>query len=150
MNTLESLTSNSMIVPQNLNITYQKDTNLTDSENEMAKSRKIMTRIAMVSNLIASSSRLGLSNTIISGLDVYKYLLLSNAMMMCQKGVINGNIQGMNVITSPYIKSNKIIIMRNTQKTENGLNVINCPNDMRYFLKETPNFEKCINWFEVN
>ena len=150
MNTLELLTSNSMTIPQNLNITYQKDSNLTDSENEMAKSRRIMTRIAMVSNLIASSSRMGLANTIIAGLDVYEYLLMSNAMLVSQKGVVTGNINGMNVISSPYIKSNKVIMMKNTQKTENGLNVINCPNDMRYFLKETPNFEKCINWFEVN
>ena len=139
-----------MIIPQNLNITYQKDSNLTDSENEMAKSRRIMTRIMMVNNLIASTSRLGPANTIISGLDVVKYLEMSNAMMKNKKGIINGNIQGMNVISSSHIKSNKIIMMKNCQKTENGLNVINCPNDMRYFLKETPNFEKCINWFEVN
>lgn len=150
MNTIESLTLKPMNILQNLNIIYQKDSNLTDYENEMAKSRRILTRISMVSNLIASSSRIGPANTIISGLDVYKYLLISNAMMVNQNGVVSGDINGMNVIPSPYIKSNKIIMMRNTQKTENGLNVINCSNDMRYFLKETPNFEKCINWFEVN
>lgn len=149
MNTLELLTSNPMTIPQNLNITYQKDSNLTDYENEMAKSRRIMTRIAMVSNLIATTSRKGLANTIISGLDVYKYLMISNAMMVNDNGVVRGNIMGMNVIPSPYIKSNKIIMMKNVQRTEDGLNVINCPNDMRYFLKETPNYSKTINWFEI-
>jgi hypothetical protein len=70
-------------------------------------------------------------------------------MMTNGDGVVTGNINGMNVIPAPYIKSNKIIMMRNVQKTENGLNVINCPNDMRYFLKETTNWDKIINWFEI-
>jgi hypothetical protein len=150
MMTLESLTSKPMIVPQNLNVSIQKDPNLTDSENEMALSRKVITRIMMTSNLISSTSRTGPANTIIVGLDAYKYLMISNGMMMTNNdGVVTGNINGMNVIPSPYIKSNKIIMMRNVQKTENGLNVINCPNDMRYFLKETPNWDKIINWFEI-
>ena len=149
MTTLETLTSTPMIVPQNLNVIYQKDSNLTDSENEMALSRRVITRIMMVSSLIASTGRTGPANTIIVGLDAYKYLLMSNVMMSNNDGIVTGNINGMNVIPSPYIKSNKIIMMRNVQKTENGLNVINYPNDMRYFLKGTPNWNKIINWFEI-
>ena len=150
MMTLESLTSNPMTIPQNFNISIQKDSNLTDYENESSTSRKVMTRIMMTSNLISSTGRTGPANTIIVGLDAYKYLMISNGMMMTNNdGVVTGNINGMNVIPAPYIKSNKIIMMRNVQKTENGLNVINCPNDMRYFLKETPNWDKIINWFEI-
>ena len=150
MITLESLTSKSMITPQNLNVIFQKDTNLTDSENEMALSRRVITRIMMTSNLISSTGRTGPANTIIVGLDAYKYLMMSNGMMTSSNdGIVTGNINGMNVIPSPYIKSNKIIMMRNVQKNENGLNVINCPNDMRYFLKETTNWDKIINWFEI-
>ena len=151
MMTLESLTSKSMIIPQNLNVSIQRDPNLTDYENESSTSRKVITRLMMTSNLIASTGRTGPANTIIVGLDAYKYLLMSNGMMMSdiKDGVVDGNINGMNVIPSPYIKSNKIIMMRNVQKTENGLNVINCPNDMRYFLKETPNWDRIINWFEI-
>jgi hypothetical protein len=151
MMTLESLTSKSMNIPQNLNVSIQKDPNLTDYENESSTSRKVITRLMMTSNLISSTGRTGPANTIIVGLDAYKYLLMSNGMMMSdiKDGVVDGNINGMNVIPSPYIKSNKIIMMRNAQKTENGLNVINCPNDMRYFLKETPNYSKIINWFEI-
>ena len=93
---------------------------------------------------------LTLANTIIVGLGAYKYFLMSNVMMMSDNdGIVTGNINGVSVIPSPYIKYNKIIMMRNVQKTENGLNVINCPNDMRYFLKETPNWNKIINWFEI-
>jgi hypothetical protein len=150
MMTLESLTSKPMIVPQNLNVSIQKDPNLTDYENDSSTSRKVITKIMMTRNLISSTSRTGPANTIIVGLDAYKYLLLSNGMMVSSNdGVVTGNINGMNVIPTPYIKSNKIIMMRNVQKTENGLNVINCPNDMRYFLKETPNWNKIINWFEI-
>lgn len=149
MMTLESLTSKSMNIPQNLNVNIQKDPNLTDYENESSTSRKVITRVMMTSNLISSTGRTGPANTIIVGLEAYKYLLISNAMMSNNDGVVSGNINGMNVIPTPYIKSNKIIMMRNVQKTENGLNVINCPNDMRYFLKETPNWDKIINWFEV-
>ena len=150
MMTLDSLTSKPIIIPQNLNVSIQKDPNLTDYENESLTSRKVMTRIMMTSNLISSTGRTGPANTIIVGLEAYKYLLLSNGMMMSSNdGIVTGNINGINVIPTPYIKSNKIIMMRNVQKTENGLNVINCPNDMRYFLKETPNYSKIINWFEI-
>ena len=150
MMTLDSLTSKPIIIPQNLNVSIQKDPNLTDYENESLTSRKVMTRIMMTSNLISSTGRTGPANTIIVGLEAYKYLLMSNGMMMSSNdGVVTGNINGINVIPTPYIKSNKIIMMRNVQKTENGLNVINCPNDMRYFLKETPNYSKIINWFEI-
>ena len=150
MITLESLTSKPMVIPQNLNVSIQKDSNLTDYENESSTSRKVITKIMMMRNLISSTSRTGPANTIIVGLDAYKYLMISNGMMMTNDdGVVTGNINGMNVIPGPYIKSNKIIMMRNVQKTENGLNVINCPNDMRYFLKETPNWDKIINWFEI-
>ncbi|MCF8135317.1 MAG: hypothetical protein K9J32_07495 [Synechococcus lacustris] len=149
MMTLESLTSKPMVIPQNFNISIQKDSNLTDYENESSTSRKVITKIMMMRNLISSTSRTGPANTIIVGLEAYKYLLISNAMMSNNDGVASGNINGMNVIPTPYIKSNKIIMMRNVQKNENGLNVINCPNDMRYFLKETPNWDKIINWFEI-
>jgi hypothetical protein len=150
MMTLDSLTSKPMVIPQNLNVSIQKDPNLTDYENESSTSRKVITKIMMTRNLISSTGRTGPANTIIVGLGAYKYLMIFNGMMMTNDdGVVTGNINGMNVIPGPYIKSNKIIMMRNVQKTENGLNVINYPNDMRYFLKETPNWDKIINWFEI-
>lgn len=149
MMTLESLTSSAMNIPQNLNIQIQKNTKLTDYENESSTSRRVITRMTMVNNLIASTGRTGPANSAIIGLGVYKYLMISNAIMMNTDGIVSGNMMGINIIPSPHIKSNKIIMMRNVQKTENGLNVINYPNDMRYFLKETPNWHKVINWFEV-
>ena len=55
MMTLDSLTSKPIIIPQNLNVSIQKDPNLTDYENESSTSRKVMTRIMMTSNLISST-----------------------------------------------------------------------------------------------
>lgn len=150
MTTLDSLTSKPMNIPQNFNITSKKNPNLTEYENEMAISRMLITRLMMVSNHIASSGRTGPANTIIVGTESYKYLMIQNSMIMSNsEGIVSGLINGINVIRSPYIKSNKVILMRNVQKTETGLNVINCRNELRYFLKETPNFDKVINWFEI-
>jgi hypothetical protein len=149
MKTLESLTSTPMSTPQNMNITIQKDPNLTEYENEMGICRKVMTRIVTTSNLIAATGRTGPANNIIVGLDAYKYFLASMMMTHNKDGIVSGSFNKMNVIPSHYIKSNKVIIMRNVQKTENGLNLINCTTDMRYFLKETPNWNKIINWFEI-
>jgi len=82
MNTLESLTSIPMNIPQILNIQTQKDPSLTDYENESATSRRVITRMTMINNLIATTGRTGPANSAIVGLDVYKYLMISNAMMM--------------------------------------------------------------------
>ncbi len=151
MTTLDNITSKPMNIPQNLNITIQKDSNLTDYENKMSTSRKVISRIMMLSNLIASTGRTGPANTIVTGYDAYKYLIMQNSMIMTNsEGIVSGLLNGINVIQAPYIKPNKIILMRNVNKTENGLNVINCPKDLRYYLKETPNFDKVINWFEIN
>jgi hypothetical protein len=118
--TLELLTSKLMVVPQNLNVSIQKDTNLTDYENESSTSRKVMTRLILVINLISSTGRTGPANTIIVGLGAYKYLLMSNGMMMSDNdGIVTGNINGVSVIPSSYIKSNKIDDLRNVIRIVN-------------------------------
>jgi hypothetical protein len=149
MKTLESLTSTPMNTPQNMNINIQNNPNLTDSENEMEICRKVLAKVILLSNYIAGTGRIGPANNIIVGLDAYKYFLSSMMMTHNKDGIVSGSFNRMNVTPSSFIKSNKVIIMRNVQKTENGLNVINCPNDKRYFLKETPNYDKVINWFEI-
>ena len=44
INKLDSLTSKPMNIPQSLNLIIQSDPSLTDSENEMSNSRKLMTK----------------------------------------------------------------------------------------------------------
>ena len=39
--------------------------------------------------------------------------------------------------------------MRVSTRFENGLNCGNFTGDLRYFVTETPGFEKCIKWFSI-
>jgi len=150
---LDSLTSKSMNIPQSLNLIIQNDPSLTDSENEMTNSRKLMTKIMMTSNLIATTSRRGPANSMIVGLEAYKYILLSNSnsiKLTNDNKIVTGNMMGINIIPSSYIKPNKIIIMKTDKQSGGGLNVVRNVNDSTYFMVETPNsWDKSIHWFEI-
>jgi len=148
---LESLTSTPMNIPQSINLTIQNDTSLTDSENEMANSRKLISKIMMLSNLIATTSRRGPANSMIVGLEAHRYILLSNSITLTNYNkVVTGSMMGINIIPSPYIKPNKIIMMRTDKQSGGGLNVVRNVNDSTYFMVETPNsWDKSIHWFEI-
>jgi hypothetical protein len=150
---LESLTSKPMNIPQSLNLIIQNDPSLTHSENEMANSRKLMSKITMLSNLIAKTSRRGPANSMIVGLEAYKYILLSNSNSITltnDNKIVTGNMMGINIIPSPYIKPNKIIMMKTDKQSGGGLNVVRNVNDSTYFMVETPNsWDKSIHWFEI-
>jgi hypothetical protein len=150
---LESLTLKPMNIPQSLNLIIQNDPSLTHSENEMANSRKLMSKITMLSNLIAKTSRRGPANSMIVGLEAYKYILLSNSNSITltnDNKIVTGNMMGINIIPSPYIKPNKIIMMKTDKQSGGGLNVVRNVNDSTYFMVETPNsWDKSIHWFEI-
>jgi hypothetical protein len=146
---LESLTLKPMNIPQSLNLIIQNDPSLTHSENEMANSRKLMSKIMMLSNLIATTSRRGPANSMIIGLEAYKYLLHLNGIVV-SNGVVSGSLMGLSIIPSPYIKPNKIIMMKTDKQSGGGLNVVRNVNDSTYFMVETPNsWDKSIHWFEI-
>jgi hypothetical protein len=150
---LESLTLKPMNIPQSLNLIIQNDPSLTHSENEMANSRKLMSKITMLSNLITKTSRRGPANSMIVGLEAYKYILLSNSNSITltnDNKIVTGNMMGINIIPSPYIKPNKIIMMKTDKQSGGGLNVVRNVNDSTYFMVETPNsWDKSIHWFEI-
>jgi hypothetical protein len=150
---LESLTLKPMNIPQSLNLIIQNNPSLTHSENEMANSRKLMSKITMLSNLIAKTSRRGPANSMIVGLEAYKYILLSNSNSITltnDNKIVTGNMMGINIIPSPYIKPNKIIMMKTDKQSGGGLNVVRNVNDSTYFMVETPNsWDKSIHWFEI-
>ncbi len=148
---LELLTNQPMTNPQNINVTIKNDPNLTSYDNDQSNFRRIVSKIMMLNSMVAMDSRIGPANSMLVGLDVYMYLLRSNTFTIQNNGTtVTGNISGIDIIPSNLINPKKVILMRNTTKSEIGLNIINNINDSTYFMAETPgSWEKCIKWFEI-
>lgn len=131
-----------------LNVQNHNDPNLSSIENIDATIRRIITKITFCSNLIAMNGRMGPANTIIVGMDIFN--LMSSNLLSTYITRINNDlmISGMYVITSSEIKPNKCIVLRSSNQLGPGLNILK-HDDGRYFMKETPNYEKMISWFEL-
>lgn len=151
INNLESMTSQPMANNQNMNVTIKNDPNLTSYDNNQSNFRRIVSKIMMLNSMIGMESRIGPANSMLVGLDVYNYLVLSNTFIVQNNGTtVTGNISGIDIIPSNLINPKKVILMRNATKSGIGLNVINNINDSTYFMAETPvTWEKCIKWFEI-
>lgn len=161
LNKLDSLTQNTMVGNHNVplgsplipfsNVTISNDPSLSDSDNLESNTRKILSKIMMLSNRIAIDGYItGPAKTIICGTSVFKYIVMNSSFISNKNGKSEGTIYGLNVIISREINSNKILVVRSSQKTETGLNVINNINDNTYFMIETPGtWDRCITWFEV-
>ncbi len=147
---LESLTQNPMSV-KNFDYTMSNDPNLSDYENFNQNSRKIISRINMVSGHISMISRMGPPKTMIVGKDILDMLVQSTMFsnQVSGTGPIIGNLMGMSVIFSPKIKSNKIILIRVSERTDPGINLINNTSQNEYYLGETNGWENFIHWFDV-
>jgi len=122
--------------------------------NSIGDYKKIISRINMLSNLIASDSRVGIGNTVIFGTEAFKYITQSIyfeglSTSTTESGILKGNLMGLNIVISELIKPNKIIVMRVSKKCENGLNVSISKENSKYFIKETPDWNKVIKWFEI-
>lgn len=150
---LESLTLNPMTSSNNqsMNVTIKNDPTLSSYDNDNSNFRKIVSKIMMLNSMIAMDSRIGPANSMLVGLDVYMYLLKSNTFTIQNNGTtVTGNISGIDIIPSHLINPKKVILMRNINKPEIGLNVINNISDSTYFMSETPgSWERCIKWFEI-
>jgi len=142
-------------------LTYQKDSTISEEENSQKFSRKIVSRIQASSSMIAMSlSRRGPGTFIVVGTDIPPFFLDSFITKPKSQSIeynvgsfnpnIIGNFSGMTVIVSNRIKSNKIIIGRSeTVADGGGLSIMNDLNN--YYLVETPHtFYKKFAWFEIN
>jgi hypothetical protein len=136
---------------KNFDYTISNDPNLSDYENFNHNSRKIISRINMVSSHISMTSRTGPPKTIIVGKDVLNMLVQSTMFsnQVSGTGPILGNLMGMNVIFSPLVKNNKIILIRVSERTDPGINLINNTSQNEYYLGETSGWENFIHWFNV-
>jgi hypothetical protein len=137
-------------------LVYQKDNTISEEENSSKFSRKLLSRIMMISNMIASHlSRRGPATFMIIGTDVVPLVMngLSILFNSPQEQISNryvlGNLSGITVIVSDKIKSNKVIIGRSESNQDGGGLIIT--NDMnQYYITETPHtFYKKFAWFEI-
>ena len=140
-NKLESLTKN---VPTSIAKLPGNTLNLTiPTHNDFeAFKRRVLTKITMCSNFIAMESAKGIANSVIVGTNAIQYIEEYK-----QMGSILG---GMNLIVTPFIDPDKIIVMRTENTAGVGLNVILKPNDSMYYMVETPqSWEKTMKWFWI-
>jgi hypothetical protein len=164
MNHIETNTKNphpfmqkvSMGVNQTPNFTYVKDPTKTNEENRQYRLRKLLSRIMMASNAIASAlTRRGPGTFMIVGTDISNQLD-SSVLTPYEETPNNKNISiigymtGMPVIVSKNIKPNQIIVGRSESTTDaGGLILLNDMNN--YYLTETRRtFYKNFIWFDVN
>lgn len=146
-----------MGVNQSPNFSYTPDPTKTDEENQNSKSRKLLSRIMMASNAIASTlTRMGPATFMIVGTDIVKELSPSFFNEFIDKSKVNknseilGHIRDITVVLSKKIKPNKIIVGRSESATDRGGLIL--LNDMdNYYLTETRRtFYKNLIWFDVN
>ena len=143
-------------IGSSLDVKLSNDSTKTFSENSDINSRRIITKITFISNLLTMRSRVGPPTALIIGDKILEYLLSTSYGLNLSKcsGVVIGNIHGTQVIHSDKINKNKVIAIRSTNDSSTGLNVINNVNNGEdyyptYFIAETPTFENRICWFEI-
>jgi len=141
---LENLTKNqpnsNNTMMNNLNINIA---NLNSSYDFEALQRRVISKIMVCKNIVTMESRKGSANTIIVGINVAKYIETRDMN-------ISGMFIGLDIVVTPYIDKDKIIVMRVEDNISIGLNVILKPNDDKYYMVETPqSWEKTMKWFWV-
>ena len=130
--------NNSMVNTLDINIS-----NISSSYDFEALQRRVVSKIMACTNLVAMESRKGTANTIIVGIDVAKYIETRDMN-------ISNMFVGLDVVITPYIDKDKIIVMKVEKTVGTGLNVIVKPNDNKYYMVETPqSWEKTMKWFWI-
>ena len=147
-NKLENLTKNvpssiAKLAGNTLNLTIPTDNNLDTFESFK---RRVLTKITMCSNFVAMESGKGIANTVIVGTSAIQYIQSYEKITIDNTSILGG----MNLIVSHYIDPDKVIVMRCENTPGVGLNVILKPNDLVYYMVETPqSWEKTIKWFWI-
>ena len=128
-----------------LTFTPSNDVNKTDEENEAINSRKIITKIMMSANIIATQGRVGPGKSVLVGTNILsKYPSLMSGVDE------NGLVGGMLFIVEPGIDPDKIIVCRGGNADQPGIILITYPKDNRYFLKETNfSWHRQYCWFSI-
>jgi len=159
ISTLDTLTSKPMKKCKfhpDVTLKLKNDKFLTTNEQSDADSRRIITKMTFISNVLSMKSNLGPATAFIIGDNILEYLLSTsyNFNLSNNYDDIIGNINGAQVIHSSKINPSKVIGVRPKGERCTGLNVVNNVNNgdnyQTYFIKETPTFENRIVWFEIS
>jgi hypothetical protein len=128
-----------------LTFTPSNDVYKTYEENEAINSRKIITKIMMASNIIATQGRIGTGKSVLVGTNIIsKYPSITNNLDE------NGMMGGMLFIVEPGIDPDKIIVCRGSNADQPGIILMTYPNDNRFFLKETDfSWHRQYCWFSI-
>lgn len=137
--TLNNVTSSA------LTFTRSNDVDKTYEENETINSRKIITKIMMASNIIATHGKIGPGKSVLVGTNI-----LSKYPSLMDNIDENGMMNGMLFIVEPGIDPDKIIVCRGSNADQPGIILITYPNDGRFFLKETDFYwHRQYCWFSI-
>jgi hypothetical protein len=143
---LENLTKNKPVsnnsMVNSLDIVISSLNSLYDFE---ALQRKVVSKIMACKNIVEMENKKGPTNTIILGINVAKYIE-----EISSRDNVSNMFVGLDIVITPYIDPDKIIVMRVENSVGTGLNVILKPNDNKYYMVETPqSWEKTMKWFWI-
>lgn len=123
----------------NLNSPVNLDLTLSNSPDG-SDNRKFISKVMMASNLIAVEGRIGPAKTVILGKNVFY------KMVDCLDMLSNTGLQH---FVDYSIDPDKVIVFRTNNTDQSGIICILDEGNGRYFLKETPNWERQYCSFKV-
>lgn len=112
----------------------------TESEKLESDLRRIITKINLCSSVVSIEGRMGAAKTVLIGSDNWNYFQDIESRW--------GGINGLNFIYSDKIDNNKIIVLRNNDKTQPGIILID--NNNNFYIKESPRWDKQFCWFSIS
>ena len=146
INYIESFTQGKPVlnnVIPSFDLTLTNDPDKTDEENYSYHKRKIISKLLMCGNHIATTNRRGTGTTLLTHPEtILKYFNGDKQ---------SARVQSYTLIESELISKDKFIVLRADIRggNEDGLFVIKSLDEDQYFMKETPSLKDRIMWFYV-
>jgi hypothetical protein len=124
-------------------LTLSNDPNKTNKENYEHNQRRIISKLVMCGNYIATTNRRGPGTTMLAHPEtILKYFDEDKKLASAQTYTL---------IESELISKDKFIVLRAdiNGSNEDGLFLIKSLDEDKYFMKETPSLKNRIMWFYV-
>jgi len=140
INFLENNTKQKHNMPVSLDYVAMNDPHKTLEENNQINFRRIVTKVMMSSNFIATEGRIGPATSVIVGKNNWNWFSSDYGDPL---------LGGLNIILDENISSDKIIVCRGSSSNKPGLILVNNIFDNTYYFKGTPNWERQYVWFNI-